>query len=125
MCFHTFAATPSRAESLACRANFTATLSRDVSFSCAGFVTMSAAAIGAQRSEVSSDQTPQPALDFSEDVTAADILVDTLIASGATHAFGIVGDGINSIIEALRRRTDRICGRAPRRGGGLYGLWVR
>jgi hypothetical protein len=27
---------------------------------------------------------------------------------GATHGFGIVGDGINSVIEALRKRQDRI-----------------
>lgn len=49
---------------------------------------------------------PMPA--FSDDETTADILVDTLIAWGATHAFGIVGDGINSIIEALRKRQGKI-----------------
>jgi pyruvate dehydrogenase (quinone) len=74
----------------------------------AGLATMGAAAMGAQRSEISSDQTPQPAPDFGEDVTTADILVDTLIAWGATHAFGIVGDGVNSIIEALRKRREKI-----------------
>jgi pyruvate dehydrogenase (quinone) len=31
-----------------------------------------------------------------------------LLAWGATHCFGIVGDGINSIIEALRKRQDQI-----------------
>ena len=31
-----------------------------------------------------------------------------MIDWGATHVFGIVGDGINSIIEALRKRQDRI-----------------
>ena len=41
-------------------------------------------------------------------MNTADIIVETLIAWGATHAFGIVGDGINSIIEALRKRQDRI-----------------
>src|ERR1700677_4149674 len=35
-------------------------------------------------------------------------MVETLIAWGATHCFGIVGDGINSIIEALRKRQDQI-----------------
>ena len=35
-------------------------------------------------------------------------MVETLIAWGATHCFGVVGDGINSIIEALRKRQDRI-----------------
>jgi pyruvate dehydrogenase (quinone) len=34
--------------------------------------------------------------------------VETLIAWGATHVFGIVGDGINSSIEALRKRQNRI-----------------
>jgi pyruvate dehydrogenase (quinone) len=40
--------------------------------------------------------------------TTADILVDAAIAAGATHAFGIVGDGINPVIQALWRRRDRI-----------------
>jgi pyruvate dehydrogenase (quinone) len=35
-------------------------------------------------------------------------MVETLISWGATHCFGVVGDGINSIIEALRKRQDRI-----------------
>jgi pyruvate dehydrogenase (quinone) len=35
-------------------------------------------------------------------------VVETLIAWGATNVFGVVGDGINSIIEALRKRRDRI-----------------
>ncbi|MBV9532274.1 MAG: pyruvate oxidase [Bradyrhizobium sp.] len=46
--------------------------------------------------------------DLDGDQNTADILVETLIGWGATHAFGIVGDGINSIIEALRKRADRI-----------------
>jgi pyruvate dehydrogenase (quinone) len=41
-------------------------------------------------------------------MTTSDILVETLLDWGATHVFGIVGDGINSIIEALRKRQDRI-----------------
>ena len=51
---------------------------------------------------------PQPSPDFSPDLTTADIMVETLIAWGATYCFGVVGDGINSIIEALRKRQDRI-----------------
>jgi hypothetical protein len=35
-------------------------------------------------------------------------MVETLISWGATHCFGVVGDGINSFIEALRKRQDRI-----------------
>jgi pyruvate dehydrogenase (quinone) len=61
-----------------------------------------------QPSETNSAISAQPAHRFENDQTTADILVETLIAWGATHAFGIVGDGINSIIEALRRRQDKI-----------------
>jgi len=41
-------------------------------------------------------------------MTTADILVETLIAWGAPYVFGVVGDGVNAIIEALRKRQDRI-----------------
>src|SRR5882762_2087738 len=40
--------------------------------------------------------------------TAADVLVDRLIDWGVTVVFGLPGDGINGIIEALRARQDRI-----------------
>ncbi|MFZ5779966.1 MAG: thiamine pyrophosphate-dependent enzyme [Pseudomonadota bacterium] len=40
--------------------------------------------------------------------TAADILVDTLAEWNVDTIFGIPGDGINGIIEALRTRKDRI-----------------
>ncbi|PWC31181.1 thiamine pyrophosphate-dependent enzyme [Azospirillum sp. TSO35-2] len=40
--------------------------------------------------------------------TAADILVDVLVDWGVDTIFGIPGDGINGIIEALRRRKDEI-----------------
>lgn len=43
-----------------------------------------------------------------DDMTASDILVETLIAWGATVIFGIVGDGIAGVIEAIRKRSDRI-----------------
>ncbi|MDB5611379.1 MAG: pyruvate oxidase, partial [Bradyrhizobium sp.] len=58
--------------------------------------------------ETESSISPQPMPGFDNDENTADILVETVIAWGATHAFGIVGDGINSIIEALRKRSDRI-----------------
>jgi pyruvate dehydrogenase (quinone) len=45
---------------------------------------------------------------YGQDPNTADVIVDTLIVFGATHAFGVVGDGINSFIEALRKREDRI-----------------
>src|SRR3984885_2315093 len=51
---------------------------------------------------------PQPTPSPSSDLNTSDILIETLIGWGATHVFGIVGDGINSIIEALRKRQDRI-----------------
>jgi pyruvate dehydrogenase (quinone) len=40
--------------------------------------------------------------------TAADILVDTIINWGVNVIFGLPGDGINGIIEALRKRQDEI-----------------
>jgi pyruvate dehydrogenase (quinone) len=40
--------------------------------------------------------------------STADILVETLINWQVPFVFGIVGDGINSMIEALRNRQDRI-----------------
>lgn len=40
--------------------------------------------------------------------TAADILVDTLLDWGVDTVFGIPGDGINGIIEAMRARQDRL-----------------
>jgi pyruvate dehydrogenase (quinone) len=61
-----------------------------------------------QLSETNSAISAQPVPAFGSDQTTADILVETLIAWGATHAFGIVGDGINPLIEALRKRQDRI-----------------
>ena len=40
--------------------------------------------------------------------TAGDVLVETLIDLGGDTIFGIPGDGINGVIEALRVRQDRI-----------------
>src|SRR5438477_2160286 len=40
--------------------------------------------------------------------TAADVLADRLIDWGVTVVFGLPGDGINGIMEALRTRQDRI-----------------
>ena len=58
-------------------------------------------------SETSDGVVRQPP-QFAPDLTTADIMIETLISWGATHCFGVVGDGINSIIEALRKRQDRI-----------------
>src|SRR3954463_5589707 len=40
--------------------------------------------------------------------TAADILVETLLEWDVDIIFGLPGDGINGIVEALRTRQDRI-----------------
>ena len=40
--------------------------------------------------------------------TAADILMDTLVEWGVDTVFGLPGDGINGIMEALRTRQDQI-----------------
>ena len=53
-------------------------------------------------------EAAQPQPQITDQENTSDILVETLITWGATHVFGIVGDGINPIIEALRQRRDRI-----------------
>ncbi|HEX4134832.1 MAG TPA: thiamine pyrophosphate-binding protein, partial [Bryobacteraceae bacterium] len=40
--------------------------------------------------------------------TAADILVETMIDWGIDTIFGIPGDGINGIVEALRKQREKI-----------------
>jgi pyruvate dehydrogenase (quinone)/pyruvate oxidase len=40
--------------------------------------------------------------------TAGDVLVDTLIRWGVDTVFGLPGDGVNGIIESLRKRKDEI-----------------
>src|SRR3954471_13413814 len=40
--------------------------------------------------------------------TTADILLDTLYDWGVRVVFGLPGDGINGIMEALRKRQDEI-----------------
>jgi pyruvate dehydrogenase (quinone) len=41
-------------------------------------------------------------------VTAADVLIDILIDWGVEIVFGLPGDGINGIMEALRKRRDQV-----------------
>ncbi|MEH7840114.1 thiamine pyrophosphate-binding protein [Rhizobium laguerreae] len=41
-------------------------------------------------------------------LNAADILIDTLIEWDVKFVFGLPGDGINGVMEALRKRQDRI-----------------
>jgi Thiamine pyrophosphate enzyme, N-terminal TPP binding domain len=64
--------------------------------------------LAAAPSETNEALAPQPTPMRGHDLNTSDILVEALIDWGATHVFGIVGDGINSIIEALRKRGDRI-----------------
>ena len=59
-------------------------------------------------SETRGHVTTQVASAPTADQTTADILVATLIEWGGTHVFGMVGDGINPIIEALRKRKNEI-----------------
>lgn len=40
--------------------------------------------------------------------TTGDIIVQTLIDWGVTHIFGIPGDGINAVIEGLRKQKDKV-----------------
>src|SRR5436309_5240147 len=40
--------------------------------------------------------------------TAADILVETLLDWGVDTVFGLPGDGINGVVEALRKRQEKI-----------------
>lgn len=50
----------------------------------------------------------QSEIDPAGQATTADIIVQTLLAWHVDHVFGMVGDGINPIIEALRVRQDKI-----------------
>jgi pyruvate dehydrogenase (quinone)/pyruvate decarboxylase len=59
-------------------------------------------------SETAAAVPGRPELDPAAGANTADIIVQTLIAWGVPYVFGIVGDGINPVIEALRKRQDRI-----------------
>jgi pyruvate dehydrogenase (quinone) len=55
------------------------------------------------------NQSVSSAVEEVPELTAADVLVDMLISRwGVRHIFGYPGDGINGVIEALRRRRDEI-----------------
>ena len=41
-------------------------------------------------------------------MTAADVLIETLIDWGVEVVFGLPGDGINGLIESLRTRQEKI-----------------
>jgi pyruvate dehydrogenase (quinone) len=65
------------------------------------------AASGIDASETQSHVVREPGV-VSGDQTTAEILIDALIRWGVSHVFGMVGDGINPIIEALRKRRSEI-----------------
>ena len=59
--------------------------------------------------------------------TASDVLIETLMEWGVKVVFGLPGDGINGIMEALRIRQDKIRLRSSpsRRKCGFHGLRLR
>lgn len=73
----------------------------------AGLMTNTAGSALAQ-SETQGHVIAQPSAAPAPGDNTSDILIEALIGWGVTHVFGIVGDGINPIIEALRERQDRI-----------------
>ena len=60
----------------------------------------------AATAEATGGPAVQPTL--SSEQNTSDIVVETLIAWRVPFVFGMVGDGINPMIEALRKRQDRI-----------------
>jgi pyruvate dehydrogenase (quinone) len=58
--------------------------------------------------ENSASVSSQPTAGPQGDQTTSDIIVEAVIAWGATHVFGLVGDGIAGLIEAERKREGQI-----------------
>src|ERR1700733_14376625 len=74
-----------------------------------GLMTAKALTTAPSASAAETPGSPLPSFSVSDsELTTADILVETLIRWDVQFVFGIVGDGINSIIEALRKRQDKI-----------------
>jgi pyruvate dehydrogenase (quinone)/pyruvate decarboxylase len=65
-------------------------------------------AAAAPASEAAANIASQPQPKFENDPDTSDIIVETLMQWGVSHVFGVVGDGINPLIEALRKRQDKI-----------------
>jgi pyruvate dehydrogenase (quinone) len=68
----------------------------------------SAAVTGTSAAAQPTNATMPAGIALHDDMTTSDILVETLIAWGATAIFGMVGDGVAGVIEAIRKRSDRI-----------------
>jgi pyruvate dehydrogenase (quinone) len=74
-----------------------------------GLGLLAGSAIAATRTDSPAATQSDGARQFLGDsATTADILIDTLIKWDVGFVFGIVGDGINPLIEALRKRQDQI-----------------
>jgi pyruvate dehydrogenase (quinone)/pyruvate decarboxylase len=73
-----------------------------------GLVGATSFASTARSPEIPNARQPEDLPSSDPELTTADILIETLIRWDVRFVFGIVGDGINSIIEALRRRQDKI-----------------
>ena len=65
-------------------------------------------ATGAPASEDAANLVSQPRPDFTGDIDTSDIIIETIMQWGVSHVFGVVGDGINPLVEALRKRRDKI-----------------
>ena len=65
-------------------------------------------AAAATPSETAAAIIPQPRPDFTGDPNTSDVIIETLMQWGVSQVFGVVGDGINPLIEALRKRRDKI-----------------
>jgi pyruvate dehydrogenase (quinone)/pyruvate decarboxylase len=76
----------------------------------AGLVATSLLSAASASAATAPSSAPIASSDSAADMehTTADILVETLINWQVPFVFGIVGDGINSIVEVLRKRQDRI-----------------
>ena len=74
----------------------------------AGGLTAAAVAAGTASADspVQGDAQPAPMPPPADNTS--DIIVEALVGWGVTHVFGIVGDGINPVVEALRKRQDRV-----------------
>src|ERR1700712_3923947 len=69
-----------------------------------------AAPLASQASEIKTTQKEEMKISADTPVsdTTADILVDKLIAWKVDIIFGVIGDGINWIIESIRKKEDKI-----------------
>jgi pyruvate dehydrogenase (quinone) len=73
-----------------------------------GLVAATGLATAARPAATSNSLQTQSLSSVDPGLTTADILIETLIRWDVKFVFGIVGDGINSLIESLRKRQDKI-----------------